>query len=63
VTYHDLRVSGKTPLSTSLTISTGVNNVFDKDPPVCPSCVLKGYDSSMYDLPGRFWYAEAKRKF
>jgi iron complex outermembrane recepter protein len=63
VTYHDLRASWKTPLSTPLTVSAGVNNVWDKTPPVCLSCSLNGYDASNYDLPGRFWYVEASLKF
>ena len=44
-------------------ISLGLNNVFDKDPPICLSCSLNGYDASTYDLPGRFWYVEANVKF
>ena len=40
-----------------LTVTAGVNNVFEKEPPICLSCSLNGYDASTYDLPGRFWYA------
>ncbi len=63
VTYQDVRLSWKTPLETPLTVSAGVNNVWAKDPPVCLSCSLNGYDASNYDLPGRFWYVEASLKF
>jgi iron complex outermembrane recepter protein len=63
VTYGDVRASWKTPLETPLTVSAGVNNVWSKDPPVCLSCSLNGYDASNYDLPGRFWYVEASLKF
>ncbi|HSE12503.1 MAG TPA: TonB-dependent receptor, partial [Rudaea sp.] len=63
VTYHDIRASWKVPVSTPLTISAGVNNLFAKDPPVCLSCSLNGYDASNYDLPGRFWYIEGSLKF
>lgn len=62
-TYHDLRASWNVPVSMPLTFSAGVNNVFAKDPPVCLSCSLNGYDASNYDLPGRFWYVEANLKF
>jgi len=61
--YQDVRASWKVPVSTPLTVSGGVNNVFAKDPPICLSCSLNGYDASNYDLPGRFWYVEASLKF
>jgi iron complex outermembrane receptor protein len=63
VTYHDLRVSWKLPTRFEMSISGGINNIFDKDPPVCISCSLNGYDASTYDLPGRFTYVEASVKF
>jgi iron complex outermembrane receptor protein len=62
-TYHDVRASWKLPTSVSLTISGGINNVFNKEPPICLSCSLNGYDASTYDLPGRFSYVEASVKF
>lgn len=62
-TYHDVRVGWKLPTSVNLTVSGGVNNVFGKDPPICQSCSLNGYDASTYDLPGRFSYVEASIKF
>jgi iron complex outermembrane receptor protein len=63
VTYHDIRASWKLPTSTPFTVSAGINNMFAKDPPICLSCSLNGYDASNYDLPGRFWYVEANLKF
>ena len=62
-TYHDLRASWKLPVDLDLTISGGINNLFAKEPPVCLSCSLNGYDASTYDLPGRFSYMEASIKF
>ena len=62
-TYHDLRVSWAAPTALKLTISGGINNIFGKDPPICLSCSLNGYDASTYDLPGRFAYVEAGIKF
>ncbi|HET7558231.1 MAG TPA: TonB-dependent receptor [Rhodanobacteraceae bacterium] len=61
--YNDLRASWTVPIHTPLTISGGVNNILDRDPPTCLSCSLNGYDASNYDLPGRFWYLEASLKF
>ncbi len=63
VTYGDVRAGWKVPVSLPLTVSAGINNVWDKDPPICVSCSLNGYDASNYDLPGRFWYVEANLKF
>jgi len=37
--------------------------VFAKDPPICVSCSLNGYDASNYDLPGRYGYVSANIKF
>jgi iron complex outermembrane receptor protein len=57
-TYHDLQVSWQTTAwMKGLRVSAGVTNLTGKDPPVCLSCTLNGYDASTYDLPGRFWYA------
>jgi len=62
-TYHDFRVSWKLPVRYDMSISGGVNNIFDKDAPICLSCSLNGYDASTYDIPGRFTYIEASIKF
>ena len=57
-TYHDLQLSWRyTRWLDGLRMSLGVNNVTGKEPPVCLSCSLNGYDASTYDLPGRFVYA------
>jgi iron complex outermembrane receptor protein len=64
VTYHDLQVSWRTAaFLKGLELIGGVNNLTDKDPPVCLSCSLNGYDASTYDLPGRFFYVRANLKF
>ena len=46
-----------------LKLNIGVNNVFGKEPPVCLTCSLNGYDASTYDLPGAFWYVSADYRF
>ncbi|MDE1899005.1 MAG: TonB-dependent receptor [Xanthomonadaceae bacterium] len=63
VTYHDVRATWRVPVAMNLVLSAGINNLFAKDPPVCLSCSLNGYDASNYDLPGRFVYMQASLKF
>jgi iron complex outermembrane receptor protein len=63
-TYQDVQLGWKAPWFKGTQFSLGVNNVFSKDPPICLSCSLNGYDASTYDLPGgRFVYARAEVKF
>jgi len=63
-TYHDLQVGYKLDWMKGLQLSAGLNNAFDKDPPICLSCSLNGYDASTYDIPrGRFWYVRADLRF
>ena len=64
ITYHDAQVGYRFDWLNGLQLTTGLNNVFDKDPPICLSCSLNGYDASTYDIPGgRFWYVRADLKF
>ena len=53
---HSLGIQG-------LKLSAGVNNLFNKEPPVCVTCSLNGYDAGTYDLPFRFWYVSADFRF
>ncbi|QWP78037.1 TonB-dependent receptor [Lysobacter sp. K5869] len=63
-TYHDLQLGYHFEVLKGLQLTGGVNNVFDKDPPVCLSCSLNGYDASTYDIPnGRFFYLRADLRF
>ncbi|HEY0661339.1 MAG TPA: TonB-dependent receptor [Lysobacter sp.] len=63
-TYHDLRVGWKQAFTLEgLKLSVGVNNLFGKEPPVCLTCSLNGYDAATYDLPGSFWYVSADYRF
>ncbi|WP_126537101.1 TonB-dependent receptor plug domain-containing protein [Aerosticca soli] len=62
-TYHDVRASWKLPIQLDLTLTAGVNNLFDRKPPICLSCSLNGYDAATYDLPSRFAYVQADLKF
>ncbi len=64
ITYHDMQVGYRFDWMKGLQLTAGLNNVFDKDPPICLSCSLNGYDASTYDIPGgRFWYLRADLRF
>ena len=45
-----------------LGLAVGVNNIFDKDPPVCTTCGIPNYDPNLYDIPGRYLYARVSVK-
>ncbi|MEN5207168.1 TonB-dependent receptor [Stenotrophomonas terrae] len=63
-TYHDAQISWRTDAwMKGVKLAVGVNNVFDKNPPICLSCTLNGYDPGTYDLPGRYTYAKLSLDF
>jgi len=45
------------------TITVGVQNVFDSDPPFVGFGFGYGYDPSLADVKGRFWYLQVTKKF
>src|SRR5262249_1429411 len=45
------------------TISLGVQNVLDADPPFAAGSFENGYDESLATIKGRFWYVELKKRF
>lgn len=59
-TYHDIQFRYNTPWKG--TIMVGLNNVWDKDPPVSYSTSYNMFDPQ-YDLPGRYMYMQYKQKF
>lgn len=61
--YHDVRASWQVPGDYDLTLTAGINNLLDEDPPVCLSCSLNGYDASVYDLPGQFAYLQVGLRY
>ena len=64
VVYHDVQFGWKNAFALEgLKLSAGANNVFGKEPPVCVTCSLNGYDAGTYDLPGAFWYVSADYRF
>ena len=60
--YTDVQLRFKVPESEQFGFAVGVNNLFDKDPPACLGCDLNNFDPTMYDVPGRFFYARANVK-
>ena len=45
------------------TITLGMQNVFDSDPPFVNSANENGYDESLATIKGRFWYVQLKKRF
>ena len=62
-TYHDFQVAWTDAFIEGLKLTAGANNVWGKEPPVCITCSLNGYDAGTYDLPGAFWYVSADFRF
>ena len=49
-------------LDRRFTLTAGVNNLTDQDPPACFSCSGNNYDPGTYDVPGQFGYARITYK-
>jgi hypothetical protein len=45
------------------TISLGLQNVLDADPPFVADSFENGYDESLATIKGRFWYVQVKKRF
>jgi len=45
------------------TVTVGMNNIFDLDPPFVTGTFENGYDGSTFDIKGRFWYVALKKRF
>ena len=45
------------------TLTVGMQNVFDSDPPFGAGVFENNYDESLATIKGRFWYAQLKKKF
>ena len=51
--YHDAQVGyERRSHRGTLTLSLGLSNLFNRDPPPSQSAPLNGYDPSVYDMPG-----------
>jgi iron complex outermembrane receptor protein len=45
------------------TVTAGMNNIYDRDPPFAAGVFENGYDESTFDIKGRFWYVSLKKRF
>ena len=45
------------------TLTVGVNNAFDRQPPSVIGAFNDNYDTSLYSIRNRYWYVSLKKKF
>ena len=45
------------------TVTLGMQNVMDEDPPFVAGNFENGYDESLTTIKGRFWYVGLKKRF
>jgi iron complex outermembrane recepter protein len=45
------------------TITLGMNNIFDLDPPFAAGAFENAYEESNFDIKGRFYYVALKKPF
>ncbi len=45
------------------TLTLGMQNVFDSDPPFVAGALDNNYDQSLATIKGRFWYVQLKKRF
>jgi iron complex outermembrane receptor protein len=57
--YNDVQVVWSPEVAPNLTVTAGVNNLLNRDPPTCYSCSLNGFNGQTYDVPGIFGYLSA----
>ena len=60
VVYNDVSAAYAVP-SWHTTFRLGINNLLDRNPPVCYSCSFH-FDPTLYRLPGRFVFARIETK-
>jgi len=57
--YNDVQMMWSPEFDHQLTVTAGVNNILNRDPPNCYSCSLNGFEGTTYDVPGMFGYVSA----
>ena len=57
--YNDVQVVWSPEQAPRLSVTAGVNNLFNVAPPTCYSCSLNGFNGTTYDVPGIFGYLSA----
>ena len=60
--YVDTQIRWSPNFLDGMQIALGVNNLLDKDPPVCTTCGIPNYDPNLYDIPGRYFYGRVSVK-
>ncbi|WP_281302270.1 MULTISPECIES: TonB-dependent receptor [unclassified Iodidimonas] len=62
--YGDLQATWQPAIfEDRIAFSVGINNILQTDPPECFSCALNGFDATLFDVPGRFGYAQVNVTF
>jgi iron complex outermembrane receptor protein len=57
--YNDVQALWSPDFDHRLSVTAGVNNLLNRDPPNCYSCSLNGFNGATYDVPGVFGYLAA----
>ena len=57
--YNDLQVLWTPGFDENLSVTAGVTNLLNIEPPACYSCSLNGFNGATYDVPGVFGYVSA----
>ena len=61
--YTDLQLRWNAPsFAENFDFAIGVNNMFKTKAPGCFTCDINNFDPTMYDVPGRYFYARAHVK-
>jgi iron complex outermembrane receptor protein len=61
--YTDLQLRWTAPsFADHYGFALGVNNLFKTKAPGCVTCDINNFDPTMYDVPGRYFYARASVK-
>jgi outer membrane receptor protein involved in Fe transport len=45
------------------TLTLGIQNVFDSDPPFVAGAFENNYDESLATIKGRFWFVQLRKRF
>jgi iron complex outermembrane receptor protein len=60
VVYTDLQVNWRpAQWLDGWTLTLGINNLTDEEPPICYSCDLNSLDGTIYPIAGQYWYLRA----
>ncbi|NVJ69108.1 MAG: TonB-dependent receptor [Alphaproteobacteria bacterium] len=61
--YTDLQVTYRPEwFEEDISITLGVQNLLDQDPPLCTTCDLNNFDGTVHATPGRFFYGRVSFK-